>query len=377
MGMKLLALDVETNTVDGANPFSSEGKLVCIGFINEKGVGNVIEPTKFELEILQQKIDEADLILGWNFKFDYHWLRRYGVKLDHKKIWDGQLAYYMLSMQQQRFPSLDDVAYELIGERKEDVVKKEYWQKGIDTDKVPWDILIKYCFKDCFLTLAICQELMAKVLPDQKNLFSLAMQDLHVLQDMEWNGLHFDRKVADELLDKTTQQRDELLTALEAEKVPQGFNWASPKQLSALLYGGTIEFDDKVPDGVFKTGERAGQVKFKRIKIPYTFPRRYKPLKGSESAVEGVYSTDEETLTKLGKEGIVGKILEIRRIEKLMSTYYTKLPQMQEELHWDKNYIYGNFDQTTTATGRLASSKPNLQNFPPEANRLFISRYRT
>jgi DNA polymerase-1 len=363
--MKLLALDVETNTVDGANPFSSEGKLVCIGFINEKGVGNVIEPTKFELEILQQKIDEADLILGWNFKFDYHWLRRYGVKLDHKKIWDGQLAYYMLSMQQKRFPSLDDV------------VKKEYWQNGIDTDKVPWDILIKYCFKDCFLTLAICQELMAKVLPDQKNLFSLAMQDLHVLQDMEWNGLHFDRKVADELLDKTTQQRDELLTALEAEKVPQGFNWASPKQLSALLYGGTIEFDDKVPDGVFKTGERAGQVKFKRIKIPYTFPRRYKPLKGSESAVEGVYSTDEETLTKLGKEGIVGKILEIRRIEKLMSTYYTKLPQMQEELHWDKNYIYGNFDQTTTATGRLASSKPNLQNFPPEANRLFISRYRT
>ena len=118
-------------------------------------------------------------------------------------------------------------------------------------------------------------------------------------------------------------------------------------------------------------------MKFKRIKIPYTFPRRYKPLKGSESAVEGVYSTDEETLTKLGKEGIVGKILEIRRIEKLMSTYYTKLPQMQEELHWDKNYIYGNFDQTTTATGRLASSKPNLQNFPPEANRLFVSRYRT
>jgi DNA polymerase I-like protein with 3'-5' exonuclease and polymerase domains len=172
------------------------------------------------------------------------------------------------------------------------------------------------------------------------------------------------------------KEKEELIATLKGNtKVPESFNWSSPKQLSALLFGGKVTLSERVPDGTWKSGKRQGMVKFKTVDTTYVFPRLLTPIKGTETKTQGVFSTDEEHLTKLGKHGMVADILRIRAIEKLIGTYLQKLPAMQDEHNWGKQYIHGQFSQTTTATGRLASSRPNLQNFPPEANRLIISRY--
>jgi len=368
-----LVLDVEVTTHSDGSPFNSANSLVCIGWYDGTK-GGVVKPDEYLF--IQSLVNQADLIIGFNFKFDYHWLKKIGIDLKGKKIYDCQLAEYVLSHQLKSFPALDEIAYELFGERKLDIVKTEYWEKGIDTDKVPWEILSEYCLKDCELTYKVYEHQILNTPPYQKTLISLVMQDLVVLQNMEWNGLRFNREQAFVEEEKAIKRKEELLEKLfKTTKVPEQFNFASPKQLSALLFGGKIPFTHKVPNGIWKTGQKQGKVRFKNVTNIHIFPRLYTPIKGTEGQEQGVWSTGEEVLTKLGKEGIVADILEIRALDKLVGTYLRKLPVMQDENNWGKQYLYGQYNQTTTTTGRLASSKPNQQNFPEEIDALLISRF--
>jgi hypothetical protein len=146
--------------------------------------------------------------------------------------------------------------------------------------------------------------------------------------------------------------------------------------LSAFLYGGTVREESKEHIGFFKTGVKVGQPKFKNIEIEHHLPRLYTPIKGSEMQKEGNFSTDEGTLRKLkGKKGVIEKILELSKMEKLNGTYYRGLTKLRQEQGWDKGVLHGQFNQTTAISGRLSSSKPNLQNFATELQDIFISRY--
>ena len=371
---RYLVLDVETTIGNNADPFDSNNRLICIGWVNSEGLGgcdHALNPAYF-----QELIDSHDVIVGCNLKFDLHWLKRFGLDFSKKKLYDISVAEYILSHQKHTFPSLNDMASAMLGERKLDIVMENYWSKGIDTDKIPFDVLSDYCKQDCVLTMKIAKLQMEKTPEYQKTIISLAMQDLAVLQEMEWNGLCFDRERANSEAEAALKEKEEIIERLKGRtKVPEMFNWNSTKQLSALLFGGKITYAEKIPNGVWKSGKRENQVKFKTVETTYSFVRQYNPLNGTETNVPGVWSTDEEHLTKLGKDGIVTDILRIRAIEKLIGTYLLKLPALQDEHNWGHKYIHGQFNQTTTATGRLASSRPCLQNFPPEANRLIVSRY--
>lgn len=368
-----LVLDVEVTTLSNGSSFNSENRLICVGWFDGTE-GGVVRPT--EISFLQSLINRADLLIGFNFKFDLHWLDKIGLNVEDKRIYDCQIAEYILSHQRHAFPALNDLSVSLFGEGKLDVIKTEYWDKGIDTDKIPWDILAEYCHKDCVLTYKLYEYQQKVIPPYQKTLISLCMQDLLVLKEMEKNGVRFDRDGAFKKEEEALKEKEEILAKLfQTTKVPDEFNFSSPKQLSALLYGGKLVFFEKSPNGTWKSGPRQGTVKFKKTAKEYVFPRRYTPLKGTEGQEKGVWSTDEATLTKLGKEGIVADILRIRSIDKLVGTYLRKLPAMQDENNWDKRYIYGQYNQTTTGTGRLASIRPNLQNFSKEVNELLITRY--
>jgi DNA polymerase-1 len=102
----------------------------------------------------------------------------------------------------------------------------------------------------------------------------------------------------------------------------------------------------------------------------------YTPIKGSEMKKEGNYAVDESTLRKLrGKRNIIDMILELSKLEKLNGTYYNGLVSLRKEMNWEQGKLHGNFNQTTAATGRLSSSRPNLQNFASELQNIFISEY--
>lgn len=154
------------------------------------------------------------------------------------------------------------------------------------------------------------------------------------------------------------------------------FNFNSGDHLSAFLYGGVVKEDSKEFIGFFKTGERKGQPKFKNVVIEHHLPRLYEPLKGSEMKKAGNYAVDEGTLRKLkGKKEVVNQLLELSKLEKLNGTYYKGLVKLREEMGWPVGILHGNFNQTTAATGRLSSSRPNLQNFASELQDIFISEY--
>lgn len=371
--MKVIALDSEVTTWNKGNPFDPRNFMVCWSWSDGGSSAALRWPSA---DLLKQKLDEADLIPTFNGKFDLQWFHKLGLSYDPTKIWDCQLAHFILSCQTHRYPSLNEVAQHYGLAVKPDVVKEQYWDKGINTDAIPWEILEEYAIHDAETTLAIYQHQNEELKGRQRTLFLLQCQDLSILREMEWNGIPFDEQLcqvrAEELDDKISTLKQQL--AAVYPNVP--INFGSNDDLSAFLYGGKVEEDSKEFVGYYKTGQKAGQPKYKNVVIEHTLPRLYTPLKGSEMKKEGNYAVDEGTLRKLkGKRGVIDKLLELSKLEKLNGTYYKGLIKLREEMGWEQGVLHGNFNQTTAATGRLSCSRPNLQNFASELQDIFISRY--
>ncbi|MFZ2190070.1 MAG: DNA polymerase, partial [Candidatus Magasanikiibacteriota bacterium] len=293
-----------------------------------------------------------------------------------KQIWDVQIAEFILSNQTNRFPSLDGTCEKYGLDKKLDIVKAEYWDKGINTDAVPWEILSEYATKDAELALQCYHEQRKLMTPAQVKLCYLMCQDLQILQEMEMNGILFDEELCVtrslEVDDKISEIKQQLTQIYPAVPI----NFGSNDHLSAFLYGGIVKEDGKEHVGFFKTGERKGQPKYKNIIIEHVLPRVYEPLKGSEMQKEGIYATDEGTLRKLkGKKALVSLILDLSKLEKLNSSFYKGLLKLREEKYWPKGSLHGNFNQTTAQTGRLSSNSPNLQNMATAIQDIFISAY--
>ena len=153
--MNVLVLDVETTISNKGNPFDLTNKLVCIGMKNPY---NQIIFYQFDLPDIQAWINEHQLIIAFNAKFDLHWLRKIGINISKIKVWDCQLAEFLLSNQTMKYPSLDEVAALYGLGSKIDTVKLEFWDKGIDTDQIPRDILSEYLTQDLVLTQQIYEE---------------------------------------------------------------------------------------------------------------------------------------------------------------------------------------------------------------------------
>lgn len=373
--MKALALDTETTISNKGNPYDQTNQLVCISWATSNGCG-AARITPELVEALQKLIDEAEVIVGFNIKFDLHWLKKAGLRLDHKRLYDCQLAEFVIERQQNRYPSLNESAAKYQLGAKVDVIKAEYWDKGICTSLIPWPILRAYAKQDAQLTLLVYEAQQAHISPLQRRLLSLLNEDIKVLQEMECNGLIYDTQLCETRAVELQGRIDRSRADLNGIYPEVPINWASGDQLSAFLYGGTIFEDAKEHIGFFKSGAKAGQPKYKNVVKEHQLPRLYQPLKGTEMAKEGFYSTSEDTLLKLkGKQGPLTILLELSKMEKLLGTYYAGLPKLNAEMHWQSGKLHGTFNQTVAQTGRLSSTKPNLQNFASELKDVFISRY--
>lgn len=151
--MRVLTFDTETTIKNKGHPFTPENKLICLGYkwLGEK---TIVEDYDDELSNrFNAVLASASLVVGFNLKFDLHWIRRIGCNLDNiKAVWDVQLAYFMLNCQNKPYPSLNEVTEEYGFDQKIDGIKNEYWDKGIDTDAIPKDVLHEYVAKDVELT---------------------------------------------------------------------------------------------------------------------------------------------------------------------------------------------------------------------------------
>jgi DNA polymerase I len=389
-------LDVETTTKNKGHPFTASNKLCLIGHIWNRytkpitHIGNIEydeSPFGHELELVQERInDDHPVLVGFNIKFDLHWLRRYGIKFpDSMRVHDCQLAYFLETHQKNRYPSLNEVAEYYGFEKKLSVVEEEYWNKGIDTPNIPVNILYDYLAQDLSLTERIYHKQLEffEQNPKLRRLFNLQCQDLLVLEEMEWNGLRYDvgeslRRAAD--VDSRINGISSNLRQL-SDSVP--VNWNSPEQISAVLYGGIIK-EEKQVDYLFyyKDPKRKPVWKKQWITVEHTLPRLVEPLPNSSMKKENVFATGESILLELQTRKdcpraageIISLLLKLAELSKL-NDYYKGIPKLIEEMEWEDGYIHGNLNQCSVVTGRLSSNKPNMQNMPAEVHELIVSRF--
>lgn len=389
-----LVTDTETTTFQKGNPYSQKNKLCLLGIKAPKhqetkfSIFNIEysdEPYADQLQKIQTVFNQTKLIVGFNLKFDLAWFKKYGLDFSHSTVFDCQLVHYILSGQTHSYPSLNEVAEHYGLGTKLDKVKTEYWDLGLDTTEVPLAILEEYLNQDLNLTEQIYLEQL-KVLssssPHIQRLVSLCNQDLLVLLEMEYNGLKLDFKSMQEASNKCKTQIETIKKELNEyfNPIPSYcLNYNSGDCLSAILYGGTITEPIRTEVGVYQTGKKIGEKRYKIGLIQHILPRKVQPPKGSELKKEGYYATNEETLRRIkaNKEDrvVLDKLLELSKLEKLNGTYLEGLIKLHEEKDWEPEMIHGQFNQCVARTGRLSSSSPNLQNFPPELDSYMVSRF--
>jgi len=374
-----VVLDVESTISAKGNPFNQANKLVTIQLKQGNAPAVVLSANQFHeaLPILEA----ASCIIAFNAKFDLAWVRRQ-LGFIPAVVWDCQLAEFIMSGQTQKYPSLQGACEKYQVGTKIDIVKTEYWEKGIDTDQIPFEILAEYGAQDVNVTWDVFQKQVQLFSNEEQSafkLFRLQCNDLIVLQEMEHNGIVYDTEGSLKSSDELEGQVKELERKLYEFTGGTPINFDSRDHVSVLLYGGTITEDCRVPIGVYKTGAKVGQPRYKIVTKDYQLPRLVEPIKGSELKKEGYYSTDESTLLSVKANKTAKKLIEWllsrSKIMKLKSTYLLGLPKTIDDMGWKYGMLHSNLNQCVASTGRLSSTKPNQQNLPKEAKRFCVSRY--
>ena len=370
-------IDTETTIFQKGNPFARRNRLVYVGTYQPERTLLALPSAEFLLQ--KPALDASRYLVFFNAKFDLHWLRReYGwTPNQEQRIWCCQLAHFVLTGQRSPYPSLEEVVAHYGIQRATVKGSPDYWARGIDTLDIPKEIVLEDLKNDVLDTYAVYQKQLQEFESNSKlfNLYRLHCDDLLVLAEIEWNGLNFNAKKSKRQAEQIRMEiggiEEELRNVLPS--VPLNFD--SPAHISCLLYGGTIVEDKKVAAGFYKTGRNAGQQRFKHEKVEHVLPKLCEPLEGSSLKKEGLWSTDESILRQLsGAKAIRELLLRRSKLSKELD-YLDGLPALIDEMDWPSNTLHSSFNQCVAATGRLSSSKPNVQNLTDGVLSLVETRY--
>ena len=325
---EFLSLDTETTST-----VAIDAELVGLSFSVKEHEAFYV-PIPAEREKAQHIVDifkplyedEHILKIGQNLKYDLEVLRNYGVELKGP-MWDTMIAHYLIQPELRH--NMDYMAEiylhyqtvhidELIGAKG----KNQRSMRDLD----PKDVY-EYACEDADITLQLKNKLEPELKEHdcEKLFYEIEMPLMPVLAEMEMNGVCLDT----DSLSETSKQFTQRMLDIEQkiyELAGEEFNIASPKQVGDILFG-----------------------KMKIIEKP-------------KKTKTGQYVTSEDVLQQLrNKHEIVGLILDHRGLKKLIGTYIDALPKL---INPRTGHIHTSFNQTVTATGRLSSSDPNLQNIP-------------
>ena len=328
MTKEFVSIDTETTSTDAIR-----AELVGLSFSVEENKAFYVPLPANREEALKyvrifKPLYENDNILkiGQNIKYDYEVLNNYGVTLQGK-MFDTMIAHYLI--QPELHHNMDYMAETLLGYRtihiEELIGPKGKKQKNM-RDLSPTDIC-EYAAEDADITLRLKHllEPRLKELGLEELFWNIEMPLVRVLADMELNGVCLDTEALQEtsriFTDRMKQYEQEIY-----KEAGETFNIGSPKQVGDILFG-KLQIMDK--------------------------PKKTKT---------GQYVTSEEVLQSLeAKHPVVRNILNYRGMKKLLSTYIDALPKL---INPRTGHIHTSSNQAQTATGRLSSSDPNLQNIP-------------
>lgn len=325
---KILSLDTETTSTNAI-----DAELVGLSFsVKEFEAFYVPIPANREealkiVNIFKPVYEDPQILkVGQNLKYDLEVLRNYDVKLAGK-MWDTMIAHYLIQPELRH--NMDYMAEiylnyqtihidELIGPKG----KNQKSMRSLSPSEV-----YEYAAEDADVTLRLKNKLEVELKKNncEQLFYEIEMPLMPVLAEMEMNGVILDTESLKETSHVLTQRMNEMEARIY-ELAGERFNIASPKQVGDILF-------DKL-----KIVEKAKKTK------------------------TGQYVTSEDVLQQLkNKHEIVADILEHRGLKKLLGTYVDALPNL---INKRTGHIHTSFNQTITATGRLSSSDPNLQNIP-------------
>jgi len=325
-----IAVDVETDSI-----CPIDGKIVGISFCFEPQKAYYIPlrhnygpqlDAKYVLDILKQYLeDPSKCFIGHNIKFDYMIFQNEGIEIANI-YFDTMIAAYLLAPDERRH-NLDVVSIRYLQHKMipiEDIIGKKGKNQINFAETSPEDA-VRYSGEDANISFQLWEifEEKLKELDMSELFFKIEMPLVKTLATMERNGISIDIEWFAKL-SKELGAKLEILKKEIYELAGERFNIDSPQQLSHIL--------------------------FEKLGIP--------PVKRTKSG----YSTDIEVLTQLSKDyEIAEKLIDYRQLNKLRSTYIDAFPKL---IHPKTGRIHSSFNQTVTATGRLSSSEPNLQNIP-------------
>ena len=325
---QILSLDTETTST---SPIDAE--LVGLSFaVKEFEAFYVAVPSNREealkiVNIFKPLYEDPNILkVGQNLKYDLEVLRNYDVHLAGP-MWDTMIAHYLLQPELRH--NMDYMAETLLHYQTihidELIGPKGKNQKSMRD--LPPSAVYEYAAEDADITLRLKKKLEPELKKyDCEHLFyNIEMPLMPVLAEMEMNGVVLDTESLRETSRDLTVRMNEIEQRIY-ELAGEQFNISSPKQVGDILFG-----------------------KMKIVEKP-------------KKTKTGQYVTSEEVLTQLqGKHKIVADILAFRGLKKLLSTYVDNLPTL---INPRTGHIHTSFNQCVTATGRLSSSDPNLQNIP-------------
>ena len=328
MTKSFLSLDTETTSTQ---PIDAE--LVGLSFSIKENEAYYVPISKNQEEaqktvnIFKPLYENPKILkIGQNIKYDIEVLSNYGINIEGE-IWDTMIAHYLIQPESKH--NMDDMAEaylkyqtvhieELIGPKGKN-------QKNM-RDLDPKDIY-EYACEDADITLKLKNILIQKLkeVGAEELFHKIECPLIQVLAKIEMNGVCLDTKALSETSKIFTTQMNEYENKIY-ELAGEKFNISSPKQVGDILFG-----------------------KMKIIEKP-------------KRTRTGQYVTSEEILQQLkSKSPIIADILSYRGLKKLLGTYVNALPKL---INKRTGHIHTSFNQAITATGRLSSSDPNLQNIP-------------
>ena len=325
---EILSLDTETTSTNAI-----DAELVGLSFAVEEHQAFYVpipenrEEAQKRVEIFRSVYENEKILkIGQNLKYDLEVLRNYDIELKGK-MWDTMIAHYLIQPELRH--NMDYMAEiylnyqtihidELIGAKG----KNQRSMRELDPKEV-----YEYAAEDADITLQLKNKLEPELKKQgaEKLFYEIEMPLMPVLAEMEMTGVCLDT----DSLAETSKQLTQRMLDIEQriyELAGEHFNIASPKQVGDIL--------------------------FDKLKI----------IDKAKKTKTGQYVTSEEVLQQLRhKHEIVGLILDHRGLKKLLGTYIEALPKL---INPRTGHIHTSFNQTITATGRLSSSDPNLQNIP-------------
>ncbi|QCT94482.1 DNA polymerase I [Caminibacter mediatlanticus TB-2] len=319
----IVSFDTETTSLE--NP-----KIVGFSFAFEENKAYYVPINHFYLGVSKQIDEKIALkaiekilekkVIGHNLKFDFKMLKNYKIKTP-TPFADTMILGWIIDPDSP--VGLDSLAKRYLNHQN--IKYKEIVGKNQNFSEIDIKTAAKYASEDAIITLKLYEVLKEKTWEEVKwDIENIEMPLINILIDMEKEGIKVDIEYLEKLQKELTQKLESLTKEIY-NLAGSEFNIKSPKQLSNIL--------------------------FEVLKLPV------------KKKTKTGYSTDEKVLNSLkNTHPIIEKLLEYRKFDKLLTTYIIPLKEYAKK---DKNQkVYTNFLQTGTATGRLSSKNPNLQNIP-------------